>query len=162
MTSARSFRARRRRSAGPLAMALLLAVAGFVLALTIGAALHSQAETVVNVPTTNAARADVPALSAVAETPARGVVLSAVPQLPALHGVKERKAKKPKRTKGAAPAAPRRVAPVTRTAPPAPRTTPAAPRPRVAAPVTPTRPAAPPAPRKKSPSFVGKDFDSSG
>jgi len=158
MTSARSFRARRRRSAGPLAVALLLAVAGFVLALTVGAALHSQAEAVPSVSTSNAAQAGAPAVSAVTETPVRGAVLSAVPQLPALHGVKERKAKRPKRKKAAAPvtpAAPRPVAPVTRTAPPAPR-------PRVAAPVTPTRPAAPPAPRKKSPSFVGKDFDSSG
>jgi hypothetical protein len=154
MTSVRSHHARRRRSAGPLAVALLLAVAGFVLALTIGAALHSQAEAVPKISANNAAQAGVPALSAVTETPARRAALSAVPQLPALHGVKERKAKKPKRKKATAPA-PRRAAPavrVTRTAPPA-----APPR------VAPTRPAAPPAaPQKKSPSFVGKGFDSSG
>ena len=64
MTNVHSLRARRRRSAGPLAVALMLAAAGFVLALTIGAALHRQAEAVPTVTPVTAASSDVPAVSA--------------------------------------------------------------------------------------------------
>lgn len=152
----------RRRSAGPVAIALLLAVAGFVLALSIGAALQSGPEPVTpaSASSANAAKGS-PAPDSVREVSTGGVPettavkLSTVPALPALHGVKARKAKKK--------ATPRRTspAPVVRSQPrvvaPAPTVAP-----RPSTPVAPYRPSTPKAPVKKSPGFVGKDFDSSG
>ncbi|MDA0138134.1 hypothetical protein [Solirubrobacter deserti] len=141
----------------------MLAIAAFVLALTVGAALRTQADPVPTASAANAVKSGTPAVNQVTETASntRRAALSAVPELPALHGVKEPK-RKPKRKK--APAAPARrsapAAPVTRA--PASTSTPVAPARPVAPsrPVTPSRPAAPP--QKKSPSFVGKGFDSSG
>ncbi|RKQ91765.1 hypothetical protein C8N24_1593 [Solirubrobacter pauli] len=154
----------RRRSAGPVAIALLLAVAGFVLALSIGAALQSGPEPVspASAPSSaNAVKGGSPAPDSVREISAGGVPettavkLSTVPALPTLHGVKARKAKKK--------ATPRRTspAPVVRSQPrvvaPAPTVAP-----RRSTPVAPYRPSTPQAPVKKNPGFVGKDFDSSG
>lgn len=156
----------RRRSAGPVAIALLLAVAGFVLALSIGAALQSGPEPVSPASASsseNAAVGGSPAPASVREvsettggaSQTAAVKLSTVPALPALHGVKARKPKKqaaPKRTSPApvVRSQPRVVAPAPTVAP------------RRSTPVAPYRPSTPKAPVKKNPGFVGKDFDSSG
>jgi len=155
---ARPFRDRR-RSAGPVAIALLLAVAGFVLALSVGAALQSGPDAAPS-SSENAAVGGSPAPASVREVSATEVTqttaakLSAVPALPALHGVKARK-KAPARTAKPRTATPRVSTPVTAVTP-APTAAP-----QRVVPVAP-RTSTPKAPAKKTPGFVGKDFDSSG
>ena len=152
MTSVRSFRARRRRFAGPLAVALLLAVAGFVLALTVGAALTARLKRSLR-PDGQRGAGRCSRTERRHRDARAGAVLSAVPQLPALHGVKERKAKKPKRTKAGRPCHPRRATPRRTSRGPfrrhRARASPHRSRPRVPS----LRPR-----HTESPSFVGKDL----
>ena len=156
---ARPLRDRRPRSAGPVAIALLLAVAGFVLALSVGAALQSGAEPASS-SSPNAAQAGSPAPASVREVSAADASqnttakLSTVPALPALHGVKARK--KPSSTKAKPRTTVRAATPVTRTAPAA------TPVPQQTTRVAPKQTYTPKAPTKKTPGFVGEDFDSSG
>src|SRR3954449_12301273 len=158
-----------RRRSKPLTVAAMLAAAAFVLALTVGAALSGQ--TGADAPATAkpaGAVAKLPAVSSVKESAPAVIGLSAVPQLPALHGVRVHKAR-PKKPASRSTPPPVRIAPV---APvvgrPTPAPTPVQPAPVRPAPARPPPvrpppvrrppvvPAAPPVTRKPSPpSYVG-------
>lgn len=151
---------RRRRRSGPAAVLALLAVGAFVLALTVTAALRPRtpAVAVASEQMAEGGGAAVhtgsPAETGDRATPPR-LVLSPVPRLPTLHGVRvhrhvrhARHPVKPSRSATPAPTPVRTAAPVVTAAP-------------TAVPVTPAPVhVAPPAPQK--PTYVGKGFDSSG